>query len=398
MTDIVELGPLRLGEPAVALDPYPWYALLRSEDPVHWSEEFQAWFVTRYEDVFELLLDSRLGARVARTSFEGLSPSGRAAALRVERFLSRWLVFADPPYHDRARRIVAGAFSPAAVTKMNGSLCKHADVAVAGFIHGGDLLAELCRPYALAVIGDVLGALPAELAELSANARMIMDYLSSRADTEIAERSCAAVDALTAYVGDVVLPRSRGSVAGSLARSVTKGSLTVEEATGVFTQLLTGGIEPVSMATAVCLASVHAQQDTLHQVRSGELRWEDVIEEALRYDAPFHFAPRRARMDFDFRGRRIRAGERVALVLASANRDERRFADPDRFDPVRGAQGHLAFGRGGHFCVGAALARAGSRTLLRCLDERLPTLRLQLPVSRIPAFGATVLDAVPAHV
>ncbi|MEU8015879.1 cytochrome P450 [Micromonospora parva] len=386
------------GDAATASDPYPFYARLRSDDPVHWSEEAQAWFVTRYEDVYELLMDQRLGARTASGSLEGLPPSARTDARRVEQFLSRWLVFADPPYQAKARRMVAGAFSPSAVAELEGSLQEHAKAVVGRFADGGDLIAELSRPYALAVIGDVLGAVPEELADLSALARVVMDYLGSRVDAEIAERASAAIRALTSYVGDVVLPRAKGAVAGNLARSVRDGSLTVEEAAGVFTQLLTGGIEPVSVATAVCLVAVHGQPETLRQVRSGALSWESAIEEALRYDPPFHFAPRRAREDFEFRGRHIRAGQRVALVLASANRDENRFAAPERFDATRGAHGHLAFGRGGHFCVGAVLARTGIRVLLRCLDERLPTFRPRVPATRLPALGATVLDAVPAYV
>lgn len=263
MTNIGETDRFRFGDAATALDPYPFYARLRSDDPVHWSEEVHAWFVTRYEDVYELLMDHRLGARAASGSFGGLPSSARMDALRVERFLSRWLVFADPPYQAKARRMVAAAFSPAAVAEMERSLQEHANAVVGRFTDGGDLLAELSRPYALAVIGAVLGAVPEELADLLANARVVMDYLSSRVDAEIAERSSTAVNTLTTYVGHVVLPRAKGAVAGNLARSVRDGSLTVEEAAGVFTQLLTGGIEPVSVATAVCLVAVHGQPETL---------------------------------------------------------------------------------------------------------------------------------------
>jgi cytochrome P450 len=390
--------PLGFQDPATALDPYPMYARLRDAEPVCWDESVQAWFITRYADVHELLVDRRLGARATGGSVASLPPRARARAEAVERFLGKWMVFSDAPYQARVREIIAPVFSPAAVAGLDRPLRERALAAAGRFPDGGDLIADLSKPYALAVIGDVLGVTPAELGDLDVQARAVMDYLSSRADAAVAERAAAAVDALVRYVADTVLPRAEGPVGGRLAGAVRRRAMTVEEAAATFTQLLTGGVEPVSVAIAVCVLTLHAEQRTLSLVRSGEIPWSAAVEEALRYDSPFHFAPRRVLEGFTFRGRPLRRGQRVALVLASANRDERRFAAPQAFDPVRGAGGHLAFGRGGHYCAGAALARAEIRTLMQCLHERLPRLRPAAPAVRAPAFGATVLRSAPAFI
>jgi cytochrome P450 len=162
--------------------------------------------------------------------------------------------------------------------------------------------------------------------------------------------------------------------------------------------LLTGSLEPLSSALGVLLVALHRHPEQRSALRKGILPYATAVEEALRYDSPFHLASRQATADITVGGRAIRRGDRVELVLASANRDERRFTEADEFDIRRKATGpHLAFGRGSHYCLGAALARQEMAALLRALDDQLPTLRIDMPrVSRRPAFGATVLATVPA--
>ncbi|KOG44800.1 hypothetical protein ADK38_46185, partial [Streptomyces varsoviensis] len=161
--------------------------------------------------------------------------------------------------------------------------------------------------------------------------------------------------------------------------------------------LLTGGIEPLGTGLAGTVLALHRSPGQLAAVRRGEIPHAHAVEEALRHDPPFHFAPRRASADLTVGGREIRRGQRVVLLLASANRDERQFPDGERFDARRGPVPHLAFGRGGHFCLGAVLARTQITTALRALERRLPELRLDVAAARrAPSFGKTILRPVPA--
>ena len=391
------IDPESFRDPAVALDPYPLYARLRAADPVHWNEASRAWFVTRYEDVAALLTDRRLGARTSSVVLSAVPVDSRADVEAMEHFLGRWMVFADAPYQTRVRRAVAPAFAPPAVAELTPLLRRRAAEHVSRFaVGGGDLVADLARPYALAVISDILGCRPDEHDALVSWSETIMEYVTSPVDPLLAQRARAAVSALRAHVLKVVLPRGEGLVARTLAAATGLGELTEDEAVATFTQLLTGGVEPVGVAVALCVTALHEHEDVLAAARGGTPAWSRVVEEAFRHDAPFHFAPRRVLEDFALHGRLLRRGQRVALVLASANRDERRFSRPDVFDPRRPETGHLAFGKGGHYCLGAALARVEAEALVRELDDRLPGLRMAGPAERAPAFGATVLRTAPA--
>jgi cytochrome P450 len=176
-------------------------------------------------------------------------------------------------------------------------------------------------------------------------------------------------------------------------------SLDSREVTALFAQLLTGGVEPTATAAAYGLGLLVNQPEQWRAVHRGEVGYAAAVDEVLRLASPFHFAPRTARRDFEIRGARIAAGQRVVLVLAAANRDPAAFPGPDAFDVRRAAPKHLAFGRGAHFCLGATLARQAVEALARAMHERHPGLRPgPVLIRRRAAFGVTSLAEVPCLV
>nr|WP_246481424.1 cytochrome P450 [Amycolatopsis umgeniensis] len=212
-----------------------------------------------------------------------------------------------------------------------------------------------------------------------------MGYLSTpSADPEKAATAVRAVDDLRGYLADVVLPglgsREDGALTGLR-------SLDPDSATALFTQLLTGGIDPVASCLGTALTEVLGAGERI-RVDRGTVG--AVVEEALRYDAPFHFVPRVTTTELRAGERLLPAGARVVLVIAAANRDPAAHPDPDRFDPSRETGPHLSFGHGGHYCLGAALARVvvqeGLLAAVNWADTADPAL---LEAVRTPSFGTT---------
>ncbi|KPH97308.1 cytochrome P450 [Actinobacteria bacterium OK074] len=385
-------------------DPYPFFARLRRHDPVHWNPCTGAWYVTRHEDVSALLTDRRLGAVAGEGSPRGLTPAQQRVTAVLERFFGRWLVFSDPPYQQHLRARLQPLFTPAAVAELTERTQDAADRAalrLAAAAQDGpvDLMRDFARPFALDVAMDLLGLERAEQGLAVGWSDALVGYLgTSRFDSDIAHTAADAVRDLTVHVTRVQLPRGSGVVARCLAPLLESGALDAEEAAAVVAQLLTGGVEPVSTTIGVAVRARHAHA----HAPAGPAAPADhaaAVEEALRYDAPFHFAPRRAATALTVHGRTFAPGDRVVLVLASANRDERVFTDPDVHDPARPRARHLSFGLGGHYCLGAVLARTETAAALRALDRAAPALRVDpAAVGRAPAFGATVLRPFPSLV
>jgi cytochrome P450 len=384
-------------------DPYPFFARLRRHDPVHWNPCTGAWYVTGYDDVTALLTDRRLSAGAGEGSPRGLTPGQRRVTASLERFFGRWLVFSDPPYQQHLRSRLQPLFTPAAVAELAEGIEDAAGRAARRLARAAqdglpDLMRDFARPFALDVVCELLGFTREEQGFAVAWADALVGYLgASRFDSDIALTAADAVRDLTAHVTRVLLPRGSGVVARCLSPLLESGAINGEEAAAVVAQLLTGGVEPVSTTIGVAVRARHASGTAAPRI--GEHTYADEVEEALRYDAPFHFAPRRAATALTVHGRSLAPGDRVVLVLASANRDERAFPAPDVYDPARRRARHVAFGLGGHYCLGALLARTETAAALRALDREVPDLRVDpTAVGRAPAFGATVLRPFPSLV
>jgi cytochrome P450 len=396
------VDPAGLLQESFLLDPYPLLAEMRRRDPIHWNPLTNAWYVTRYADVADLLVDPRLSSPSAEAELAAMPEGQRRIVAPVHDFFAYWMVFADPPYQSNVRGLLRQAFAPPAVEALQPRIMRIAAKAVTRFTTSGrDLMTDLAQPFALSTAAILLGIEEGEFAQVTLWSEELMAFLNrSRLDLDQVRSTQQAIDELTDYVIGTVVPRAGGPVATVLRTGLNSGALDARAASATFAQLLTGGLEPVSNALGVALIALHGHPRQLLAVRDGEVPYSAAVEEALRFDPPFHSAPRQARTDITLGAARIRKGDSVILVLASANRDENEFADPDQFDvrrprPIR----HLAFGRGGHYCLGSFLARQEITALLRALDDLAPSLSVDVPgARRLPAFGATILRPVPAFV
>ncbi|ACZ87192.1 cytochrome P450 [Streptosporangium roseum] len=397
--------------PRTVSDSGPLWRSLRSDCPVHWDAATGSWYVSRRADVLALALDRRLAARGYPSWVESLPPADREVVQPVERFLARWLVFSDEPASRRVRRHLQTAFTRAAIDTVTDAFRLRTRQVIADVPLGtADFVRNVARPIARATVEPILGIRPDETSELEAWSDALIDYLATPgADVALARTATSAIERCTEFILDVALPREEGLVSAVLNRLLTTRQAEPDDIVATFTQLITGALEPV--ATAIAAAAVRLRTAPIMRQRlCAESRYREAfIEEVLRMDPPFHFAPRTARQGMSVHGRQIHAGDRVVLLLSSANREGRadRTAGPDSgdagpgeapeaFSPTVPARRHVSFGHGAHYCLGAtatrtfldaALAELGSSQVVDRIEPDMVVLK--------PMVGATGYERIP---
>ncbi|WP_433684202.1 cytochrome P450 family protein [Nocardia sp. CA-119907] len=363
--------------------PYAFYAELRAEGPVHaiqLNTGVRAWLVVDLDAAREVLRHPAIrkdphteASRRAR----GL-PAGDAGAVNTR--LSYHLLNTDPPGHARLRRLVTPAFAPARIEALAPRVLAIADELLDRMAADGgrvDLLSEYAFPLPITVICELLGVPVADRAEFREWSRIIVE--PSTATHEEMRHATAAI----ADYFERLIARRRAEGLGEdlvsdlIAAKADGDRLTDDELTSmVFLILVAGHETTVNLIgnTVLTLLSDPARYRALHG------NPEDVpalIEEMLRYDGPVNVATLRyTTAPITLGDTEIPADELVLVALGSANHDERHFDAAADFDPRRPASGHLAFGHGIHYCLGAGLARLEARIAITRLVERCPDLRL----------------------
>lgn len=379
---MTDLASLPLFCPDMVADPYPVYARLRAEDPVHWHEPFHAWLLTRYDDVVAALHDPRLSSeRTARMQ----ELSGRDDLQEFFDFLSKRMLYADPPRHTRLRGLVSKAFSPHAVE----ALRPHIQKLIDGFLDrvqgqgGMDIVADLAYPLPGTVILELLGVPPADLPQLKAWSDEFIRYFAKHPAQVTADEWQRAKDSVRAETdyfraATARLHQQPKQCLLTALEQVRDGSdqLSDVERFGNANLLLTAGHETTTSLIGTGTLALLRHPDQLAKLRAQPELLPSAVEEFLRYDSPAQFTHRLAKEDIVLGGKTIRQGQFVFLMLGAANRDPARFPDPDRLDIARADNHHVAFGLGHHFCLGAPLARLEAQMAFDTLLRRFPELRL----------------------
>ncbi|MEV5882446.1 cytochrome P450 [Streptomyces sp. NPDC052020] len=392
--------PAALVSSETAVDPYPVFARMRATEPVHWNPPTNSWYVTTYDLVSRMLTEPTLSA--VPGDYTGRpDPAGLPEIRRAVAFFESWMVFSDPPHQTRLREVVAPAF-PRRTAEAWASRVRDTAHELLREIRPGeaDLHQAFAAPLAARLTCAVLGVPPGDVDRVGEWSAQLIGFLSTpTADPARARVALAAVDELRGYLQDVVLPRLLATADDRLVPLRGLAKLDADEALALFSQLLTGGIDPVASALATA-ADVLLRRDPREWAAfAGPTAVDAVVEEALRYDAPFHFVPRTTTAPVEIGGHHVPAGQRVVLVIASANRDEAVYDRPDTFDPGRVGPRHLAFGLGKHYCLGAVLARVVLREGLGALLAWFEAVGPRAVESvRSPAFGATTWQRVAISV
>jgi cytochrome P450 len=400
----LEFGP---SDPAFLSDPFPLYRRLRDEEPVHWSPLLKAWVLTRYEDVRHALLDTAgMSSDRLRPFFASLPPSEAARMADLIRYLTRWMVFRDPPDHTRLRRLAARVFNARSIAALRADI----EAITAGLLDGLrgrrelDLIGEFAGPLPALVIMHMLGVPRAELARLKRLSDEMALFIGSARDSPGKyARAAAATAEMAALFRDLIASRRRQPQADlltELAAAEEGGDrLTDDELVATCVLLLFAGHETTTHHIANGVRALLEFPDQLSMLREAPGLAPAAVEELLRYDGPIGAQVRIVQVPLSLHGKALRPGERVFLLLNAANRDPRAFPDPDRVDLRRGGPPHLTFGFGAHICLGFPLARLEGQIALPALLSRWR--RIELAATRLEWLDSMVLrgtQALPVRV
>jgi cytochrome P450 len=365
--------------PGLACDPYPTYARLLAVQP--WQHEpTRFWIVSRYADVRTVLHDPRFSRADFRARAE--STLGDGPLLRS---LEQFLLFRDPPDHTRLRRLIAQVFTPAAVERLRQQIQSSVDDLldrVAGR-DAIDVIADLAYPLPVLVIGALLGVPIADRTHFRGWSAALADGMAAAAfpQPDAIARGNGAVEEMTTYLRGLLAQRRAQPRADLLSDLLAARDgadrLSEEELLSTSLLLFFAGHETTVNLIGNGVLALLRHPDQLAEVQAEPGLMGNAVEELLRFDSPVQRTFRVATHDVELGGVRLRAGERVAALIGAANRDPRRFVDPDRLDVRRAdARHHLSFGGGIHYCVGAPLARLEATIAITALLRRYPRIRL----------------------
>jgi cytochrome P450 len=372
--------------PEVKENPYPYYARLRAEAPVYCVDPLGLLVVSRYDDVIHVLRNPQLfssSAMGAAAMFGGETEGPRGATI----------ISADPPEHTRIRNVVNRAFNPRTIDQMGPRIREITDELLGRTATKGefDLVADLAMPLPVIVIAEMLGVEPAHREEFKRWSDDIVRAMGGTLPDEERAGVRESMQEFRDYFEEVIEKRRRepqDDLISVLVRAETEGqTLSPDEVLAFAAILLVAGNETTTNLIGNAVLALLEHPDQLAKVLADRTLIPNLIEEALRYDAPVQGLFRRATQDVEVAGTVIPEGAVVMPLYASANRDERRFPDPARFDVTRDVQGHVAFGYGIHFCLGAPLARLEAKIALEALLSRFQNLaRTKEHVERINSF------------
>jgi cytochrome P450 len=348
-------------------DPYPIYARLRDEEPVSWVPAVQLWLVTRYEDV--------------RTV--DLSPEVFTAATEpstLNRTMGVNMLGSEGPDQERIRRVVEPPFRPRDVEeRTTGMIPALAD----GFETRGecDLFREFADPMSVRSLRFMLGLDEVAWEDLlrwnEGLMRGLANFEGDPAKQAPADEASSALSQVIERVLDRLGDEPDGSVLSSMLHHDRDGDrMTREEIVANTKLMLSGGLQEPRDLIALVVLALGSDPDQLEEVREHRRLIKPAVEETLRWAGPVGTSTRQTTETTELAGVKLEEGALVGAVLSSANRDPRRFTDPDRFDVHRREGAHLAFAVGNHFCLGAWFGRHLARVSLEILLDRLPGLRL----------------------
>jgi cytochrome P450 len=382
------------------LDPYPLYRRLRDAAPVSWDDDQEAWLVTGFTEALTAFRDDEaLRAHIERQAMVTRWPEVQDQAAKIRRHFDAWPLFTDGEEHERRRRLIQRLYSPAAVTPIHARVRAEAErlLDAAAAVGHLDAVSGYARPLARAALAEFLHVDVAELHAADEWSHQLLMYMNVNPSPETIRRVEPAIAAVRAFALELCerpgLPRdSLGAVLGGALRD---GLLAEDDIAAIVAQNVTGALGAIPQLIVHAIDALLREPGQLARLRRRPDLARPTVEEALRVECPFLLSVRQASCPLVLGETEIPPGDAVALMIGAANRDPRRFVDPDSFEIERADGNHLAFGIGSHFCLGAAMTRDVTEAALSALVSRFEAIRRAGRVERLGLLGMRCITSLP---
>ncbi|MEV8457185.1 cytochrome P450 [Streptomyces sp. NPDC052095] len=375
-------------------DPEPVWTRLRAEHPVYRNQRANGeyfWAVMTHGLCTDMLTDPRLFSSENGMRLDS-DPQVLAAAA------GRMLNITDPPRHDKIRKVVSAAFTPRTVNRLETSMRATAARAIDDALAAGECeFTRVAQQLPVSVICDMLGVAPADRDFMVERTRFAWSS-TARDEAEEARKVRVHTEILVHFqeLAEERRRAPRDDLMSALVHGEVDGApLTVQEILYNCDALVSGGNETTRHATVGGLLALIDNPDQWYRLRNEPGLMPTAIQEIVRYTSPVMHALRTATEDTEFGGARIRAGDHVVAWLPSANRDEKVFDDPERFDIGRDPNRHLGFIQGNHYCIGSSLARLELTVMFEELLRRVEVAELTGRVRRLRSNLLWGFDSLP---
>ena len=370
-------------DPAVLADPFPAYERLRREDPVHWSPVLKAWVVTRYEDVRTVLLSDTMSVNKLDAFYQALPRQDAALMREIVHYLNLWVAFQDPPDHTRVRLILRKAFAASAFNNMEQAIQE----IVTGLLEQlekkrtVDFIADYALLVPAYVIMDLLGVSRSNLPEIKTWADDMSVFIGGARNSENKyQRAQYGCQQMAAYFRNLIAQRRISKQPGFLMDLINARDegekLSEDELVATCILILFAGHETTTNLIGNSMLSLLRNSERMEEFSAHPEITEPACEELMRFDGPSNGIVRTVMKAHQLGDRALKPGERVYVMLNSANRDAAVFDQPDRIVFSRQPNRHLVFGLGIHTCLGLQLARQEGRIALRAFVDRFPNASL----------------------
>ena len=372
----------------VIAEPYEHYRAIRDAGPAVWLPRHQLWAVGRFADV-----------RAVLRNHQGFSSAHGVAANAITNQSIGTTIASDPPQHTRMRGVIRAPLTPPALQEIAPRIQAEAEVLVERLVARGsfDAIGDLARHLPVSIVSELVGLPEEGRANMLRWAAATFDALGPM--NERCQAAMPHVQELRAYCSDpATIDRLRPhGWAAAIWKAAERGEIERDQCPTMMRDYIGPSLDTTIFATGnlIWMFGLHPEQWDL--VRADPSLIPSAINECVRLESPIRAFTRYATHDIEIDGAPVPAGARLLVLYASANRDERKWRDPERFDVRRAVHDHLGFGFGVHTCAGMHLARLEMSALLTALAPRVRRFELSTPV-RAPNNLLRGLASLPVSV
>lgn len=375
------------------IDPWPMHTAMRDLAPVVWMPQYEMYAVARHAETLEVMTDYTRFMTSAGTSYQDIRKPGK---FRIPSRLQE----VDPPLHTEIRSVVTKVMSPLVIRKMRGMFEDRAEAIAGEIVARGTFCGvnDVAIPYVVSAFPDAVGV---RLDRIAALTIAEMRFNQSCPHNDLYHRAMAAAEPYLdwyeqACQRDAVVS---GSVADLLFTAEEDGAFEPGVASNIVRSFVGGGVDSTISAIAHTLHRLARNPDQFALVKADPRRVRSAFEEAIRLDHPFQFSWRTTTGDVLLSGYRLKRDAKVAMLMGAANRDPRRWPDPDRYDISRETVGnYLGFGMGDHQCAGQMIARMEADAILIALLKRIERIELAGEPKIRPVNQMRMLGELPLRV